>query len=82
MFSRILGYSIKNIFRNKFLSLSSVLVLTLLVFFINLLLVIQNISFNLIDNVNEKLTISLYLEEKYDKNSKDVNLLINSIEDL
>jgi len=82
MFSRIFSYSIKNIFRNKFLSISSILVLTLLVFFINLLLVIQNVSFKLIDTVNEKMTVSLYLQEEYDKNSEAVTLLINSIEDL
>lgn len=82
MFSRIFNYSIKNIFRNKFLSISSILVLTLLVFFINLLLVIQNVSFKLIDTVNEKMTVSLYLQDEYDKNSEYVTLLINSIEDL
>jgi cell division transport system permease protein len=82
MFSRIFSYSLKNIFRNKFLSVSSVLVLTLLVFFINLLLVIQNISFKIIDSVNEKLTVSLYLQDEYDKNSEPVRLLINSIRDL
>ena len=82
MFARIFSYSIKNIFRNKFLSISSILVLTLLVFFINLLLVIQNISFKLIDTVNEKMTVSLYLQDEYDKNSEPVILLINSIEDL
>lgn len=82
MFSRIFSYSLKNIFRNKFLSVSSILVLTLLVFFINLLLVIQNISFKIIDSVNEKLTVSLYLQDEYDKNSEPVRLLINSIRDL
>jgi cell division protein FtsX len=82
MFSRIFSYSIKNIFRNKFLSISSILVLTLLVFFINLLLVIQNISFKLIDTVNEKMTVSLYLQDEYDKNSEPVTLLINAIEDM
>jgi len=82
MFFRILNYSIKNIFRNKFLSISSILVLTLLVFFINVLLVIQNISFKLIDTVNQKMTVALYLQDEYDKNSEPVTLFINSIEDL
>lgn len=82
MFSRIFTYSVKNIFRNKFLSISSILVLTLLVFFINLLLVIQNISFKLIDTVNEKMTVALYLQDQYDKDSEPVTLFINSIEDL
>lgn len=72
MFTRLLKYSIKNILRNKFLSLSSILVLTLLMFFINLLLVVHHTSFELINYVNNKMSISLYLDDKYDKNSKDV----------
>jgi len=79
MFSRIFTYSIKNIFRNTFLSISSVLVITLLMFFINILLVIQNVSFNIIDTVNDKWTIELYLKEKYDKNSVEVVALIDWI---
>jgi len=82
MFSRILNYSVKNILRNKFLSISSILVLTLLVFFINLLLIIQNISFKLIDTVNQKMTVSLYLQDWYNKESRPVTLLIDSINDL
>ena len=79
MLSRIFTYSIKNIFRNKFLSFSSVLVIMLLMFFINILLVIQNISFKIIDTVNDKWTISLYLKEKYDKDSVEVVTLMNGI---
>lgn len=72
MFTRILKYSLKNILRNKFLSISSVLVLTLLMFFINILLVLHNVSFKLIDSINSKLSISLYLKDWYDKNSLEV----------
>nr|MDD3720217.1 hypothetical protein [Candidatus Gracilibacteria bacterium] len=72
MFTRILKYSLKNILRNKFLSISSVLVLTLLMFFINILLVLHNVSFKLIDSINSKLSISLYLKDGYDKNSLEV----------
>ena len=82
MFSRIFKYSLKNIFRNTFLSISSVLILTLLMFFINILLVMHNISFKLIESVNEKLTISLYLKDWYDKNSVEVIGLIESIREL
>ncbi|MCD5380310.1 hypothetical protein LR004_00120 [Candidatus Gracilibacteria bacterium] len=82
MFSRIFQYSLKNIFRNTFLSISSILVLTLLMFFINILLVMHNISFKLIEGVNEKLTISLYLKDGYDKNSVEVIGLIESIRGL
>ena len=79
MFTRLLKYSVKNIFRNKFLSLSSILVLTLLMFFINMLLVLHNVSFKLIDSINSKMTISLYLEDAYDKNSGAVIDLITDI---
>lgn len=79
MFIRLLKYSIKNILRNKFLSISSILVLTLLMFFINILLVMHNVSFKLIDSINSKMTISLYLDEDYDKNSVWVIDLINDI---
>lgn len=72
MFTKLLKYSVKNILRNKFLSFSSVLVLTLLIFFINLLIILHHTSFELIDFVNNKMSISLYLDNKYDKNSNDI----------
>jgi cell division transport system permease protein len=79
MIFRIAKYSVKNILRNKFLSISSVLVLTLLMFFINILVILHDVSFKLIDSVNSKMTISLYLNSEYDKNSLEVNDLMNSI---
>lgn len=72
MFLRLLKYATKNILRNTFLSASSVLILTLLMFFINILLVLHDVSFRIIDGINQKLTISLYLDEKYDKNSVEI----------
>ena len=82
MFIRILKYSIKNILRNKFLSISSVLVLTLLMFFINILVILHDVSFKLIDSINSKLTISLYLDEEYNINSLEVIDLIEGIQDI
>jgi len=79
MFLRLLKYSVKNILRNKFLSISSILVLSLLMFFVNLLLLLHNTSFELINYVNNKMSISLYLKDKYDKNTQDV---IDFISDL
>lgn len=79
MFYRLLKYSIKNILRNKFLSFSSVLVLGLLMFFINILMIVHNLSNNLIEAVNSKLTISLYLKDEYLKDSADVKKLLNDI---
>ena len=80
MFSRILKYSVKNILRNKFLSVSSVLVLGLLIFFINILVVLHNVSINLIDEVNDKLTISLYLKDDLSEESLAANELIKDLE--
>ena len=82
MFTRLLKYSVKNILRNKFLSLSSILILTLLMFFINLLLVMYHTSFELINYVNNKISISLYLDDKYNKNSKDVIDLMGKLKNI
>ena len=79
MLTRIAKYSLKNIMRNKFLSFSSILVLTLLMFFINILIILHDVSFKLIDSINSKMTISLYLKDGYDKNSIEVIDLINDI---
>lgn len=82
MLARISKYALKNIFRNKFLSVSSVLVLTLLMFFINILFILHDVSFKLIDSINSKLTISLYLNESYNKNSIEVIDLVEDIKSL
>lgn len=79
MLTRILSYAVQNSLRNKFLSLSSILILTLLMFFINILIVIHGVSFRIIDAINERLTISLYLRDEYDQNSPDVLTLINNL---
>ena len=81
MLYRLLKYSVKNILRNKFLSISSVLVLTLLMFFINILLVLHDVSSTLISSVNSKLSISLYLADDYDQNSIEVIDLIKDIKE-
>ncbi len=82
MYINLLKYSVKNILRNKFLSISSILVLTLLMFFINTLLVLHNLSFKLIDSINSKISISLYLQDDYDKTTNDVVDLINNIKSI
>lgn len=82
MLSRIAKYSVKNILRNTFLSVSSVFVLTLLMVFINILVLLDGVSYKLIDGINSKLTISLYLDDKYGKTSLEVNDLIEDIKKL
>jgi cell division transport system permease protein len=48
-------------------------------FFINVLLVLHNVSFQLIDSIYQKLTISLYLKDEYNKNSVEVIDMLNDI---
>lgn len=79
MFYPLLKYSIKNILRNKFLSFSSVIVLGLLMFFVNLLMIMHNLSNNLIQVINSKLTLSLYLKDEYTKDNITVKNLIDDI---
>ena len=79
MFIRIFSYAVQNILRNTFLSLSSILILTLLMFFINILIVIHGVSFRIIDAINDRLTISLYLKDEYDQNSLEVLALQNEL---
>lgn len=79
MFFRIFKYSVKNILRNKFLSISSILVLTLLMVFINILVLLDDVSSKLIDWINSKLTISLYIDEKYTKTSLEITDFIDDI---
>lgn len=50
-------------------------------FFINILLLLHNVSFKLINSINSKLTISLYLDEKYDDSSLEVRDLENDIKE-
>lgn len=79
MFLRLFRYAFTNITRNAFLSFSSILVLTLLIFFINILLLVHDVSVRIIDTINERLTISLYLKEGYGRDSADVIDLIGDI---
>ena len=80
MLFRISKYAVKNTLRNKFLSLSSVLVLTLLMFFINILVLLHDVSHTIIDGINSKMSISLYLKDWYNLNSADVTWLMDSIQ--
>ncbi len=61
------------------MSLSSILVLTLLMFFINILVLLDDVSYKLIDGINSKLTISLYIDEKYTKTSLEVTDFVDDI---
>lgn len=76
---RILKYALKNTKRNAFLSLSSILVLSLIIFFINILLLVNYTTGYLINNINSRLTISLNLKPWYTSENSEVIELISSI---
>ncbi len=82
MISKLLKYSVKNTLRNKFLTISSILVLTLLMFFINILVLLEDVSGNIINSVNSKMNISLYLKEEYTDKSLEIKKLIENIKSL
>lgn len=48
-------------------------------FFVNILMILHNLSNHLIESVNSKLTISLYLKDEYQKDSPDTIRLIEQI---
>lgn len=76
---RLLKYAIKNILRNKFLSFSSVLVLTLLMLFINILFTLHQVSQTIVSEISSKLDIVLYVSENYDENSIEALDLMKDI---
>lgn len=61
----ILRYALKNIFRNLFLSFSSILTIGLLVFLVNILLLVVHISDDFIVSINNKIAIVLNFREWY-----------------
>ncbi len=82
MISNLFKYSLKNTLRNKFLTISSILVLTLLMFFINILWLLEDVSGKIINSINSKMNISLYLKDEYTNKSLEVKDLISDIENL
>jgi len=61
-FYRALKFSVKDIFRNVWLSVVTIIILILALFSVNLLLVVQVISRAAIDTVRDRIDVSLYLK--------------------
>lgn len=59
----IIRYAFKNIFRNFFLSVSSVLTIGLLVFFVNILLLVVHSSDEFIASVNNKIAVTISFQK-------------------
>jgi cell division transport system permease protein len=74
---RILKFSVQDIFRNIWLSLVTILILILTLFSVNLLLIVKTISSATVDNIKQKVDISLYL--KTDALETDIAALKNKV---
>ncbi len=62
----ILRYALKNILRNPFLSISSVLIITLLAFFVNILFFILFSSDEFISKINSRISITVNVRDGFD----------------
>lgn len=77
----ILKYAFKNIIRNPFISLSSLVVIGLLIFFINILVFTLFATDRMIDSINSRLHIMITLEDGYKKDTTQVSSLIHELEE-
>ncbi|MDD2565938.1 MAG: permease-like cell division protein FtsX [Candidatus Gracilibacteria bacterium] len=79
---RILKYAIKNIKRNAFLSFSSVLVISLIIFFINILLLVNFTTDELIGDINSRLSMSITFNKGYSSENSEVVELISGVKSI
>ncbi len=63
---QLLRYAIRNIFRNIFLSVSSILIIGLLVFFVHILIFVIFSTDRFITSINNRISISINLQNGYD----------------
>lgn len=76
---RILKYALKNTARNPFLSFSSILVIGLMLFFVDVLFFVRFITLSLIDNVNSRLSITLNLRSEFTESRSEVLDCMNAL---
>jgi cell division protein FtsX len=76
----ILKYALKNIIRNPFISLSSLVVISLLVFFINILFFALFATDKVIASINSRLHIMVTLEDGYKLEQNRVTSLMSELE--
>ena len=65
----ILKYALKNIIRNPFISLSSLVVIGLLIFFINILTLVLFSTGKFIEGVNDRISITIPFQPGYTEDS-------------
>lgn len=75
----ILRYALKNIFRNPFLSLSSIFIITLLVFFVHILLFVLFASDKFIESINNRISFTINVRDGYDSWDPRIGAMIKEI---
>ena len=76
---RILLYAFRNIIRNPFLSISSIFVITLLVFFVNVLLLVLFASERFIAGVNDRISFTINFQSGYSLEDLDAKLFVDDL---
>ncbi|MDQ1343946.1 MAG: cell division transport system permease protein [Patescibacteria group bacterium] len=76
---RIFKYALKNVARNSFLSFSTVLVLSLMTFFIYVLFFVEYVASAIIGNISDRLSLSLNLRSGYSDTSSEIVELTNGL---
>ncbi len=76
---RILKYAIKNIIRNPLLSISSIFVIALLIFFVNVLFLILFASRQFIDSVNDRISFTINFQSGYTSEDLKAKILIDDL---
>lgn len=77
---KVLSESFKNLWRNKFSSIGTILVLSMLMFILNMLLVVHISAQNEIQKLGEKIDLVLYLQENIEeKTGKEIETFTKNI---
>ncbi len=77
---RIFAYAFRNIVRNPFLSLSSIFVITLLIFFVNILLGVLFTSGRFIESVNDRISFTISFQSGYTVSDIRVRTLAETLQ--
>lgn len=76
---RVLIYAFRNIWRNPFLSFSTLLVLVLVTFFASILLLVEHTTDVLIGRVSERLSLSVYLKKEITQESSQLQIFMREL---
>lgn len=76
---RILRYALRNIIRNPFLSLSSIFVIGLLLFFVNILIFVLFASENFIQDVESRIKFTINYQSGYELESLQSRVMMDTL---